>query len=396
MRQAHTGRVRGTSRRSALQVMAGATLLGACGRTDAAPDGVSGRAGPVVIVGSFPESGPLAGTGGPLGAGVATQLRAAAAAGRLDRQIVYRQYDDGYDPARLVANARRAVEQDDAVIFISFGGPSLSVRPYLHEHQILHIVFAANSPFADTANFPRSHAWWPNIGAESRVSTTYLRERDPRLRLAVLGYDNDLTDSQVAGVRDADVDPLLILTVSPSQVDLASEITQMAAARASAVLMSFGAAQMVSAIRYMDQIGYRPDIFLHSLSTGQVTTLRPLGPAAAGLHASLWLADPADPRWAADAQLAGYRADVTEHGRGADPDNVLVLNGYSAAATVLLVVRSAQGSGADDYNAAWNAITEQRVPGLLPGVTLTAQDDGRLVHNFEVMRYDGQTWQPAG
>jgi len=384
-------------RRACVLSVVAVLLLTACGRSDdaAEPAASASSGAPIVVVGSFAESGPLAATGA-LGDGVGSYLaKINADGGVAGREITYIQYDDGYDPSRLAANARRAVEQDKASIFLSFGGPSLSVRPYLHQHSVMHVVLAGNTPFSEVDKFPFSHAWWPDLAWESAINAAFLKLADPQVKLGVLGFNNDLTDSQAAGLAAGGIEPTLVLKVPPPQLDTSSQVTQLRAAGVNAVLLSVSAGQVVSTVRYMNQIGYQPTTFIYSASAGFTSTIRPLADAAKGIHSTAWMADPADPRWSDDADLIAYRQDMDRYGRG-NPDDNLTLNGYAAAAAVVNAIRTADGSDSKAYNDAWNATKDLRVPGLLPGITLNAGPSGRLVHTYQIVEFDGASWTPVG
>ena len=383
------------SRRTLAVAAASALLLAGCGRTDAPAAGTTKDSGsPIVIVGSFAQSGPLAVTG-TLGKGVAAHFDKIAAGGGINgRKVTFIQYDDGYDPSRLAANARRAVEQDKATIFLSFGGPSLSVRQYLNQNKVLHVVFAGNTPFSQVQQFPYTHAWWPDLGWESAIGAAYLKKENPSVKIGVLGFNNDLTDSQAAGLEAGGVKPALVLKVPPTQQDTTSQVTQLKAAGVDAVMLSVGNAQIIGTVKYMNQIGFRPKTFVYSSAAGRLSTIAPLAGAAKGLYSTLWLADPADPSRQQDADLATYRDDVAKYGQGADANDVLVLNGYALATALGNVISSAEGSDAEAYNTAWNAIKGLKVPGLLGPAS--AGPGGRLVYSYQVTQYDGNTWVPAG
>ncbi|HLL67352.1 MAG TPA: ABC transporter substrate-binding protein [Micromonosporaceae bacterium] len=382
----------------ALAAVTAVTLAG-CGRSDTgtAPAAPASEGAPIVIAASFDQSGPLAATQF-LGRGVSAYLAKVNADGGLNgRQVKYVQYDDAYDPSRLTANARRAVEQDRASIFISFGGPSLAIRPYLNQNKVLHLVFAGNTPFSDVAQFPYTHAWWPDIAWESAIDAAYLKQSQPGVKLGILGYNNDLTDSQVAGVKAGGLEPASVLRVPPSQLDTTSQVTQLKAAGVDAVLLSVGNGQVISTVKYMNQIGYTPKTFIYSTAAGRLATIDAITPAAAkGIYTTLWLTDPGDPKATGDTALAGYFDDVKKYGNGADPGDSLVLQGYTAAAALANAVKTASAQNPDAYNAAWNATKDLKVPGLLPGTSLSAGSHGRLVHQYQIVQFDGTAWAPVG
>lgn len=377
--------------------MASITLLAlaGCGRTDQ-PRGAQDPQGDLVIAGTFPQSGPLAAVGA-VGKGAAAYFAKTNESGGINgRKVKFVSYDDAYDPSRMSANARRAVEQDKAQIFLTFGGPSLAVRPYLNQNKVLHIAFAGNTPFSEVEQFPYTHAWWPDIAWESAITAKYVKEHVPNPKIGVLSLNNDIADSQAAGIRTGGGDPALVLKVPPSQQDNSSQVAQLQAAGVNALFLSIGANQIVPTLKYMQQIGYQPQVFLYSTPAARTTTIEPLTPAAAtGLHTTLWLIDPADPRWADQPDIATYKQDIAKYSEGTDANDALVLNGYAAAAALAEVVKAARTQDAEGYNASWNAVKDLKVPGLLEGGVLSTGPGGRLVYQYQMMRFDGTSWRDA-
>jgi branched-chain amino acid transport system substrate-binding protein len=75
----------------------------------------------------------------------------------------------------------------------------------------------------------------------------------------------------------------------------------------------------------------------------------------------------------------------------------LTANGYSAAEAVVRVLESmgTEPVTGEAFNKAWMALKSGQNGLLMPGSTMTAGDDGRLVHAYQMQRFDGTTWQPV-
>jgi ABC-type branched-subunit amino acid transport system substrate-binding protein len=351
----------------------------------------------VVVVGSFPDSGPLAGAGSA-GRAVGAYLAKVNADGGINgRRVIWKEYDDAYDPARLDLNARRAVQQDHATAFVSFGAPSVAVRPYLNRSKVFQLVLAGNTVLSDTKSFPFTHAWFPDVGWEAAVDAARLKASVPALRLGILGIANGVPDSAAAGARLVGVSPALVLQVPPSQFDVRAQITQLKAAQVNAVLLVGSPAQVINAVRYIRAIHYTPTIVLNSISAGRKDTIDPLGSDANGIQTSLWLADPADPAWSGQNGLEEFRADMARYGQASDSGRSVALMGYAAAEALVDALRSSAATNADGINRAWNAIRGVSVTGLPPGTTLDVIDGtGRLVHEFQAVRFEAGQWRPLG
>ncbi|MGQ4615666.1 ABC transporter substrate-binding protein [Nocardia sp. R7R-8] len=375
-----------------------ATFTSACGRADetskASSDGSSSN--PIVVASSFPMSGPFA----PIAAiskGAAAYFDKVNAEGGVNgRKVKYVAYDDGYDPGRAAANVRRGVDQDTAQAFLTFGVPGEVVRPYLNQRKVFNVAWSGSTQFSQVDKFPYSHAWWPDLTAETAVVAQYVGKESPKSKVGVLTLNNDLADAAEAGFTAGGVTPEVFLKVPPSQQDNTAQVAQLKSAGVDVLYLALGAPQMVPTLKYMAQIGYRPKTFVYSITVNHTSLLDPLTPKISeGLHAALWLADPADPGWVSDPGIQSYKKDIAAHGAGADADDMLVLNGFAGAAALVAAMKNAQTQDADGYNAAWNAMKGVPAPGLI-GATLNSGPGGRLVYRYQVTEFDGARWQNRG
>jgi branched-chain amino acid transport system substrate-binding protein len=382
------------NRRVALALLAATVLTSACGRTDATTPANS--TGPIVVAGSFPMSGPFA----PLAAlskGAGAYFDKVNAEGGVNgRQIKYVPYDDGYDPSRAAANVRRGIDQDKAQAFLTFGVPGEVARPYLNQRKVFNVAYSGSLQYSQVDKFPYSHAWWPDLTGESGIIAQYVAKEFPKAKLGVLTLNNDLADAQEAGFEAGGVTPEVFLKVAPSRQDNTAQVAQLKAAGVDVLFLAIGAPQMVPTLKYMAQIGYRPKIFVYSAIVSRNGLLDPLTPSLSkGLHAALWLDDPADGHWGSDPAIQAYKKDIATYGEGANADDTLVLNGYAGAAALVSAMKAAKSPDADGYNAAWNAMKEVQAPGLI-GSTLNAGPGGRLIYRFQIVQFDGTSWQSRG
>ena len=378
-------------------VLVSALALSACGRgSESSSESSSGsESESLVVAATFPQSGPLAVTGAT-GRGVKAAIDEANTAGGVNgKKVTWVDYDDGYDPARMVANARKAVQQDKANVLVSFGGPSLAIRPFLNQNKVFHVVLAGNTAFSDK-KFPYTHAAFPDIKGESTVMAAAVKKKQPNAVVGVLGFNNDLTDSQVAGLTAGGLKPKLVLKVPPSQQDVTSQITQAKQAGVDTLFMSVSGGQIIGAVKYMAAIKYSPTVALYSTTAGKTDAIGALGPAAEGLTTAMWVADPADPLWAKEADVARFKKAIAGSGVEGDADSLLAMLGYLTGQALVASLESAKSTDGDAINAAWEGIDGVQAAGLPPGTTLSYGAGGRLQHTYQVVRLEGGEWKPQG
>jgi branched-chain amino acid transport system substrate-binding protein len=72
------------------------------------------------------------------------------------RKIKFISYDDAYNPAKGVEQARKLVENDEVLlIFQSLGVGAIAIRKYMNERKIPQLFVAGGvAAFADPKNFP--------------------------------------------------------------------------------------------------------------------------------------------------------------------------------------------------------------------------------------------------
>ena len=387
-------------------------MTAACGQNRKASDSVDSAksAGDteIKIGGSFPFSGPYAAFSSGSKAIDAYFTCVNKDGGINGRKIVYSAADDAYDPARLSANARKAVEQDKDEIFMSFGGPNVAIEPYMNENKVPQIVLAGNTEFSNVAKYPYTHAFWPDLAWEAEYTTKFVMDHPadfPNPRIGLIALNNTLADSHIGGTvkalgnkADSVFPAKNRIKVEATLTDWTSQLNQLKAAGVNVLYMNPGTPGQINAMKYIKQIGWKVKTVLYSGSASFTTVLKPAGLAAAtGDYTPAWLKDPADPQWADDPGVKSYRDTVTKCGKGVDPNSYLSANGYATAEAVVQVLKSIGDKPVtgDTFNKAWMALKDTNNGLLMPGSTMTAGDDGRLVHAYQMQQFDGTTWKPV-
>jgi len=404
-----------TRRRVRVATVAGATVLAvtlsACGEDRAASSGADTAARGVTdteitLGGSFPLSGPFA-VFANASKGANAYFESVNAAGGVNgRTITYSVADDAYDPSRLAANARQAVEQDEVAAFLSFGGTNVSIQPYMNDEQVPQIVLAGNTEFSRVEEFPYTHAWWPDLAWEAQYATSYVLENPaefPDPRIGLISLNNSLADSHVAGTvaalgdqADTVFPEANRLQVEPTLADWTSQVNQLKAAGVTVLYLNPGTAGQVNALKYIRQIGWDVDVFLYSASGTYTQILEPVGLAeSTGFYVPAWLKDPADPRWDGDEGIQTYDEVIAQYGDGADPDQAITANGYGAAQALVAALESIGDAEITPQaiNDAWLGLADAPSDVLVPGSTMTAGPGGRLVSAYQMLRFDGTSWQ---
>lgn len=260
-------------RRSALTTVAllgvTALALSACtprgGEAGQTPE--DGEKAPIVIGVSWPLSGP-AGSVAPGLAGIETYIAETNDDGGIDgHPIELVTADDAYDPARLVENQRKFVEKDGAVLVVNFGGISIAGRDYLKQKDVAGVSLAGNSPLSDIENYPLQRAFWPDVAWEGELQAQWIKEQNPDAVVGYVGFNNDLSESQLAGLATGGVVPAEQALVAPGTSDLSAQVSQFQASGVDTLVVNIGAPTVGALLGYIHQIGWKPTLMLGSTTS---------------------------------------------------------------------------------------------------------------------------------
>src|ERR687895_1231099 len=169
-------------------------------RTDeaTADPGISART--ITIGGTYPLSGPVA-SYGAIALGMKVYFSHINARrgpdgrrGIYGRQVVWKYYDDGYNPVNSVQQQRKLVEQDKVFAVVGTLGTEVNqaVQPYLNSKGVPHVLVSTGaSDFGkDYKKYPWTIGWQPDYVAEGRLYGNDIRRNKQNAKIAIL-FQND-------------------------------------------------------------------------------------------------------------------------------------------------------------------------------------------------------------
>jgi branched-chain amino acid transport system substrate-binding protein len=390
------------------------SIPGAFGGTAATQvDGVTARS--VTIGGTFPISGPVAAYA-PIAKGMQlyfSYVNARRAAtdkkrGVYGRQIIFKVYDDQYNPAQTVQLTRRLVEQDK--VFALVGGvgtePQTPVRPYLNQQKVpqLYVSTGATTWGRDRKQYPWTIGWQPDYQSEGNAYGTYIRTTFPSAKVAILYQNDDYGKDYVAGFKPA-VGASRIVAEEAYEVTSPSVASQVARLRASGADTFFIAATVRAtpqALVTAYRLGWRPRLFVNSVSAtdsilSQTRAAAGSADAVNGVITTAYLKDPASPRYANDATVKEYKRLMARYGPGLDPNNGLYFYGMAKAYTfVQTLYRAGRNPTRQSLmNAAVNL--KLRSPWLIPGSTYSTSAASPFpISTVRLTRYNNGSFTEFG
>lgn len=262
------------------------------------------------------------------------------------RQIVLKVYDDGYQEAQTVQQTRRAVEQDR--VFAMLGGLGTenqqAVRAYLNQRKTPQLYVSTGlSEFGSRyRQFPWTIGWQPDYVQEGILMGRYVRQNLPNAKVAVLRQNDDYGKEFLAGfVKGAGQRFVVAEQTYPRAGGAAvipGPVARLRASGADTFLVVATPTETITALVTAYRLGWRPTKLVNSV--GATDTYMTLARASAGsadavngVVTTVYLKDPASPRYARDPQVRLYKRLMAKYAPGQPVTDGLFFYGMAKADT---------------------------------------------------------------
>lgn len=389
-------------------------LAAACGRDadDGGGGGGSGAADPgvtdttVKIGSSYPFSGPASAYSAIPKALNGYFKKVNEAGGVNGRTIEFVTYDDGYEPQRALTNARKLVEQDKVLALLNPLGTAnnVAMRDYLNQKKVPQLFVATGATLfgSEQAKYPYTNGFQPTYQTEAKVYAQYLKGVRPNAKVAVLlqndGFGKDLLGGFTEGIKGSGITVVAQETYEPTDPTVAPQVKKLAASGADVFLDITTPKAGAQAIATVAQTGWKPLHILNSVASSKAQVLRPVGfKYAQGIVSAAYFKAADDLRWADDAAMKTFLADLAKYAPEADPEDPYSVYGWLVGqAFVESLTKATAPTRAALLEASRNL---DFTPGLLlPGITLktSAGSDPYPVEAMQVSKFTGETYVLEG
>jgi branched-chain amino acid transport system substrate-binding protein len=323
------------------------------------------------------------------------------------RKINFISLDDGYNPAKTVEQTRRLIEQEEVLLmFNPLGTPtSLAVIGYLNQKHIPHLFLSTGaSVFGDYRTHPWTMGLQPNYRTESHLFAKYIMKTLPNAKVALLYQNDDSGRDFRQGVHEGfgdQVDRFIVKEVSyePSDPTVDSQVISLQASGANVFLNLVPVKAAAQAIRKTASLGWRPTMFVSTISASIETVMKPAGVEnAKGVISTGWLKDPTDPGWKDDPAVRDHLAFMQRYYPDGNPAEALNVYAQIAAGALIQVLKQC-GDDLTRDNVMRQAenLRDVVAPLLLPGIKInTAPTDHYPIQQVQLIRFDGQKWVRFG
>ena len=323
------------------------------------------------------------------------------------RKINFISRDDGYSPPKSVEQVRKMVEEDGVLLlFQTLGTPSnTAIQGYLNDNKVPQLFVATG---ADKWNDPKNHPWtmgWqPSYRIEARIYARYILKTQPDAKIAVLYQNDDFGKDYLIGLRQGlgdRADQLIVASQSYETTDptVDQQVVSLQGSGANVLLTAAIPKFAAQAIRKVYDIGWKPTHFLSNVSISVGSVIQPAGlEKSIGIISAGYYKDPTDPQWQDTPDYNEWLAWMKKYNSAANVRDGFAVYGYSAAQTLVAVLR-ASGDDLTRDNIMHQAasIRDLKLPMLLPGITVyTSADDFAPVKQMQLEKFDGTSFKLFG
>jgi branched-chain amino acid transport system substrate-binding protein len=324
------------------------------------------------------------------------------------RQIVFKYYDDGYNPANSVQLTRRLVEEDKVFAVVGSLGTevNLAIRPYMNARKVPQILNATGaSDFADAAKYPWTGGWQPAYEYEGRIYGQAIAHNSPNAKIAVLYQNDSYSADYMRGLRTGLGAKASNIVGSEGYEVTATDVrTQVAKLRGSGATVFVILATprfTVQAYAIANALRWSPAV-IYTNSVAATDTILTLAKASGGgdlpnrTYTVQYLKDPASPTWDNDAAMKLYKQVMGKYNPGARVTDGLNYYGVAVAeAFVELMYKAGKNPTRASLMKAYRGWNELN-PFLLPGNRQkTGGTDQLPVQCDRIVKFTDGTFQPV-
>jgi branched-chain amino acid transport system substrate-binding protein len=370
----------------------------------------------ITIGGTFPLTGP-ASSYAPIPAGMKAYFSYINARRGPDkkrgvggRQIIWKYYDDGYNPANTVQLTNQLILQDKVFAIVGTLGtePNIPIRPILNQRKIPQILVSTGASYwgLQYKQYPWTSGWQPDYIAEGIAYGRWIAQNAPNAKIAVFFQNDDSGQDSLKGLKIglAAKRTLIVseLGYEITDTSYASQIARQKASGADTWVLLTTPTPTVRAIATAKALAWKPDqIVINSVSNTDSVMQAAARSAGAdfvnGSVSSSYTKNPTNPKYANDAAVKRYRSIMARVSGGADANNTFHYYGVAKASDVIRLLYLA---GKNPTRASLMAATAKMNwvnPFLLAGIKVkTGPQDRFPISQMKLIRYGNGTWSEFG
>ena len=311
------------------------------------------------------------------------------------RKINFISYDDAFSPPKTVEQARKLVESDEVLlIFQSLGTPTNNaIQKYLDLKKVPQLFVATG---ATKWNDHGLAADLPDRGAHLReIHLAEPAARQDRHPVSKRRFRPRLFKGLKDGLGAEAAKRMIVaeLPYDPSDPTVDSQVVTLKTLGADIFFDEASPKFAAQAIRKAAEIGWKPTLFLASVSNSVGSVLKPAGlENSRGVLSSNYIKDPTDPAWKDDPAIREWAAFMDKYFPEGDKTSTFSVYGYATAQTMVQVLKQC-GDELTRENIMKQAanLKNFELGLLLPGIKInTSATDYFPIEQMQMSRFNGE------
>jgi branched-chain amino acid transport system substrate-binding protein len=318
------------------------------------------------------------------------------------RQIVWKVYDDQYNPAQTVQLTTKLILEDK--IFANVGSlgtePTLPARPLHNQRKVPQILVSTGASYwgVQRRQYPWTTGWQPDYIAEGRIYGQWIRRNAPNAKIAVFYQNDDYGKDYLNGLKQG-LGNRTSLIVSEQSYELtdtsyASQISRMRASGADTWVLLTTPTPTARSIGTARALNWRPNtVVINSVSATDSVMRSCNCDWVNGAISTGYAKNPTNPKYANDPTMREYKRLVAKYLPGSDANNGFFYYGFAKAYDT---VRLLYLAGKNPTRASLMRATQRMNwvnPYLIKGVRVkTSRTDHFPLDQVKLIRYGNGTW----
>lgn len=317
-----------------------ASLAGAALVCSAAAQGVTDK---TIKIGAYNAlTGPIPLTGKQMSAGWTAAVQAANDAGGIQgRKIELIIEDDGYEPSRAMAAARKLVERDQVLVMTGLGTPTTVVAAKYLEQAKVPLLFpmGASSTQLNQAGLKQLFMAHPAYLTQADIVVGWMIDNAGVKKPCMIHPVDPAGEDHFAGAKKSvaarKMELAAVETFERGTTDFSAQVLKMKNAGCDFVYTATTLEAAARVVTTADRIGFKPK-YAGFTTQADATLIKLLGPLAEGFYAADMITRPESE----DPAVKTYLANLKKYAPDVDP-TFFTAYGYAAMQLVLEAIKDA-------------------------------------------------------
>jgi branched-chain amino acid transport system substrate-binding protein len=394
---------------AALLLAAAASLSASAAPQDAqateASPGVTRKS--IKLGGTFPLSG-IASIYAPIARGMDTYFKWVNSRGGVrGRKIIWKYYDDAYNPAQTVQMTNKLVVEDKVFAIVGSLGTehNQAIRPMLNQRKIPQVLIStgAASFGLQHKQFPWTIGWQPDYIAEGRIYGRWIANNAPRAKIAVFYQNDDYGKEYLQGLESGlGAKKSLIVSREHYEANDAAygaQIIKQKLSGADTWVLFTTPTPTVKAMLQAKAVAWKPDtIVINSVSASdavmQAAEARQLKEYTNGAISDGYIKNPGNPKYQKDRAVKQYFSMAKRFGKGNNVQDAIYYYGVAKAHDVVKALhRAGKRPTRASFMRAIRSMNHVN-PFALKGMRVKTKGakDAFPLDQTKIIRYQNGTW----